>query len=478
MTKTHPDLETFFKGSDLTPEKTAALVKEGLEGSDYGELYQERVIWESLAKDQGQYVNISTGNSAAGFGFRIGKGERVGYAYADTFNEAALKEAIAEARLVLDGNEPAAKPQASGSVKQQLYPVSSMLNDMTLAEKIAAMDEIETYVRQLDEKIKNVSLSFQSREQTVHVNAGDQSLVDNRPMTSLRIDVMVEDENGKNEVGYASIGGPMGCKDVFNKAAWQKAAHKAHDMAKTLLVAEDAPSGVMDVVLASGWPAVILHEAVGHGLEGDFNRKGISVYSGKMGTQVANPAVTIVDQGDMPGERGSLHFDDEGIPTQENVLVENGILKAYMHDRQSALLTGEKPTGNGRRESYRDLPMPRMTNTYFRPGNDTPEDIIKSVKDGIYIAEMAGGNVDITSGRFTMQATLAYKIRDGKICEPLKGATLVGEGHEVIKTITKVGNDLKLEKSSGTCGKDGQGVPVGIGQPTILATGMTVGGPK
>jgi TldD protein len=230
--------------------------------------------------------------------------------------------------------------------------------------------------------------------------------------------------------------------------------------------------------LKNGWPGVLLHEAVGHGLEGDFNRKSISVYSGKLGQQIANAEVTVIDRGDVKGERGSISFDDEGTRTQENVLIEKGVLKGYMQDRQNAQLMGVDPTGNGRRESYAHAPMPRMTNTYFANGPHKPEDIIKSVKDGLYITEMGGGQVDITSGKFNMNATLAYRIRDGKLCEPVKGATLVGDGLTVIKSITMVGNDLQIEKAAGTCGKNGQGVPAGCGQPTIRVAGMTVGGTK
>ncbi|MCE9508590.1 MAG: metalloprotease TldD, partial [Alphaproteobacteria bacterium] len=265
---------------------------------------------------------------------------------------------------------------------------------------------------------------------------------------------------------------------VFNEAAYQEAAQKALKQAQELLIAEEAPAGVMDVVLSPGWAAVILHEAVGHGLEGDFNRRDISVYSGKIGQKVAAAEVTVVDQGDMPGERGSLHFDDEGTPTKENVLIENGILKAYMQDRQNAQLMKAALTGNGRRESYAHVPMPRMTNTYFRNGTHDPADIIKSVKDGLYIADMGGGQVDITSGKFNMNATLAYRIRNGKLCEPVKGVTLVGDGLTVIQSITMVGNDLKIEKSAGACGKNGQSVTVSCGQPTIRVANMTIGGSK
>jgi TldD protein len=353
------------------------------------------------------------------------------------------------------------------------------MESMSLEEKIAKLDEIEAYVKSLSSGVTNVTLSYSATSKAVHIITPDgQSLVDSRPLASLNVQVTVTDKDGNSETGYALLGGRVDCKDVFNEAAYQEAAQKALKQAETLLIAEEAPAGVMDVVLSPGWAAVILHEAIGHGLEGDFNRRDISVYSGKIGQKIASPEVTVVDQGDMPGERGSLHFDDEGTPTQENVLIENGILKAYMQDRQNAQLMKAALTGNGRRESYAHVPMPRMTNTYFRNGTHDPADIIKSVKDGLYIADMGGGQVDITSGKFNMNATLAYRIRNGKLCEPVKGVTLVGDGLTVIQSITMVGNDLKIEKSAGACSKNGQSVPISCGQPTIRVANMTIGGSK
>ena len=477
--KVTPEIDKFLKNSDLTAEKLSNLVVKGLDGAEYGEFYQEISEGESLLKDKGMYTNISTGNNKSGFGFRVGVGENVGYAYSDVFNEESLKDAIAKARQVLSGKGSKIQPPPSSKIEEELFTQENPMKDMGLADKIATLDEIETYIKNLDSKITNVTLSYSSQAKSVHLMTADgKSLVENRPMTSLHIGIQVEDENGKRETGNAIIGGRATCKDVFNKQAYEEAAKKALEQAKTLLIAEEAPAGVMDVVLSGGWPAVLLHEAVGHGLEGDFNRKDISVYSGKIGQKVATDEVTIIDQGNIAGERGSLHFDDEGTATQENILVENGVLKGYMHDRQSARLTNSKPTGNGRRQSYEYTPMPRMTNTYFKAGKHDPEDIIKSVKDGLYIADMGGGSVDITSGQFNMVATLAYRIRDGKICEPVKGATLTGDGLTVIQTIDMVGNDLKLEKAVGMCGKNTQSVPVGCGQPTIKVSNMTVGGTK
>ncbi len=471
--------DPFFKHTDLTPESAREIVKQGLKGADYGEFYQEVVERESIVKDKGEFTSVSVGDSKSGFGFRVGQEERVGYSFSDVFNEAALKDAVGRARQVLKDKPQAEEKQSPPKVATELYPQQNPMQNMELAEKIAKIDEIEAYVKQLDPRITNVTLQYASTSKNVHIiTAEGDSLVDQRPNTALYIRVTLTDKDGKSETGMALTGGPVDCTAVFDESSWKKGAAKALHQAEMLLIAEEAPAGVMDVVLNHGWPAVILHEAIGHGLEGDFNRRGISVYSGKIGQQIAGPEVTVVDQGNLPGERGSLHFDDEGTPTQENVLIENGVLKNYMQDRQNAQLMGVEPTGNGRRQSYAHTPMPRMTNTYFRNGTHDPADIIKSVKDGLYIEDMGGGQVDITSGKFNMNCTLAYRIRDGKLCEPVKGATLVGDGLTVIKSITMVGNDLSIEKSAGMCGKNGQSVVVSCGQPTVRVSNMTVGGSK
>jgi TldD protein len=487
--------DKFLKNSGLTLAEVAKTVKEGLKGADFGELYQEIVESESLAKDMGKYIGASVGGGRSGFGFRVGQGPRVGYSYADVFNKAALKDAIQEARQVLKPEEKtpfltkAARAlrdilsteifPAEKTSPQNFYPAQNPLEGMTLEQKIAGLDKIEAYARSLDERISNVTLSYNATAQSVHiVTASGKSMTDERPLASLNISITLTGKDGKVETGGINIGGRAVCTDLFEEETWQAAVKQALKLAEDLLIAEEAPAGVMDVVLGNGWNAVILHEAVGHGLEGDFNRKDISVYSGKIGKTIASPEVTVIDQGDMQGERGSVHFDDEGTPGQKNVLIENGVLKRYMQDRQNARLMGVSPTGNGRRQSYMHAPMPRMTNTYFAKGEHTPEEIIASVKDGLYVASMGGGSVDITSGKFNMRATLAYRIRDGKICEPVKGATLVGDGLTVIQSITMVGNDLTLSKSNGSCGKDGQSVTVGCGQPTIRVSNMTVGGTR
>ncbi len=471
--------DPFFKNSDLTPERARAIILEGLKDAEYGEFYQEITETETITKDKGEYTNIAVGNSRGGFGFRVGQEDRVGYSFSDVFNETALQAAIAQARQVLKPGVTPATPAPSGRAPQQLYPAQNPMAALSLQEKIAKIDEIEAYVKGLSNSITNVTVSYSATSKAVHIVTPDgQSMVDQRPIVTLSIQVVAADAAGKTETGYALIGGRVDCTEVFDVEAYKKGAADALRMAQELLIAEEAPAGVMDVVLSPGWSAVILHEAVGHGLEGDFNRRGISVYSGKIGQQVAAPEVTVIDGGDMPGERGSIHFDDEGIAPRQNVLIENGVLKGYMQDRQNALLMGVEPTGNGRRETYAHTPMPRMTNTYFANGTHDPEDIIKSVKDGLYISDMGGGQVDIVSGKFNMNARLAYRIRDGKICEPVKGATLVGDGLTVIKSITMVGNDLKIEKAAGSCGKNGQSIVVSCGQPTVCVSHMTVGGAK
>jgi len=322
-------------------------------------------------------------------------------------------------------------------------------------------------------------MSYSSIYKNVHIITADgQSLTDTRPLSQLIVELTVKETEEKAETVADVIGGRVGCKDVFNEANYKKLVNDALFQAKELLRAEDAPSGEMDVVLAAGWPSVILHEAVGHGLEGDSNRKNLSVYSGKIGQLIASPEVTIIDQGNMEGTRGSIHFDDEGTISQKNVLVENGILKGYMHDTNSSSAMGVKPTGNGRRQNYKYVPIPRMTNTYIANGKHNPEDIIKSVKYGLYVADMTGGSVDITSGRFNMNASLSYIIRNGKLCEPVKKASIIGDGLQVIQNTVMVGNDLQINNARGICGKDGQSVIVGNGQPTILVKGLTIGGAK
>lgn len=467
--------DRFFENSDLSPEKLSQLVRDGLKGTEFGEFYQEINTSESISKDKGQ-MRISVGNGSSGFSFRAGEEDRYGFSFGEDFNMAVLKGAIDASRQVLKGNAGQTH-FTNGRLSNQLFTDQNPLDSISLEDKIKKIDEIEGYIRSLDSKIQNVSVTYRCNHKAVQIVGADgQNMVDDRPFTTLVISVAVEGKDGQIQEGRKMLGGRMLARELFESDDYKQAAAAALEEARTLHIASDAPAGTMDVVLSAGWPGVLLHEAVGHGLEGDFNRQNVSVYSGKIGQKLAPDGVTIVDQGDIEGGRGSLHFDDEGTKPQRNVLVENGVLKGYMQDRMNARLMGVAPTGNGRRESYSHAPMPRMTNTFFENGTVNPQDMIASVKDGLYIDTMGGGQVDIVSGKFNMNATLAYRIRNGKICEPVKGATLVGDGLQVIQNIEAVGNDLRIERAVGTCGKSGQSVPAGIGQPTIKVRKMTVGG--
>jgi TldD protein len=476
MSKNITTNKDFYKSSDLTEQQTGSIVQNGLLGTDFGEFYQEITETESIVKDKGQFVTISSGSGTSGFGFRAGQGERVGYAYSDVFNKASLETAIKSARQVLKGQNGTFNLSA-GAPNGAMHKKGSPLAGFDLEQKIKKINEIEAYTMSLDPAIKNVTIQYKSRAKDVNIITADgASLKEQRPLSQLYLSVTVEDGKGNTEVGMAILGGRAHCTDVFNQSAYEEGAKKALAQAKTLLIAEEPPAGIMDVVLNKGWPSVILHEAVGHGLEGDFNRRGISVYSGKVGQQVAAPGVTIVDQGNLSGERGSLSFDDEGTPTRRNVLIENGVLKGYMQDKQNAGLMGDELTGNGRRQSYAHLPMPRMTNTFLENGQYEHDEIIAAVDNGIYVPDMGGGQVDITSGKFNMVATLGYVIKDGKLKQPIKGAALVGDGLTVIQSIKMMGNNLELAKSAGVCGKNGQSAIVSNGQPTVLVANMSIGG--
>ncbi len=476
MSTNHDDI--FFKNSDLTPEETTKIVKNGLRGSDYGEFYQEDVVSESISKQSGQ-MHVSVGNGSAGFGFRLGKDDQVSYTFAQDFNKASLLEAVKGSRQILKGIMSKTQCLPCGKTTPDLYTQESTLGTLSIEEKIQKINEIEAYTKSLDPNIVNVSVNYSSKTQLVKViNAQGETFVESRPYTYLSIAVRVQDASGNVEVASTLTGGRMTSDLAFDSHTYEQAAQKALSEAKMLLIAELAPSGQMDAVLSNGWSGIILHEAVGHGLEGDFNRRGISVYSGKVGQKIANDLVTIVDQGDLPNQRGSLHFDDEGTKTQRNVLVENGVLQGYMQDRRNALLMGVETTGNGRRESYRHAPMPRMTNTYFEKGSDSLADMIASTKDGLFIDSFSNGQVDIVSGSFNMNAQIAYRIRNGKIEEPVKGASIIGMGHEIINKIDMIGNDLDIPRASGMCGKDGQSVPAGVGQPSIKVRGLQIGGSK
>jgi len=483
MEEKNNPVDKFFEKSDLTLAKTIDLVTKGLEGADFGEFYQESSDEEQIFKNMEQYDRIIVGNNIKGCGFRAVTGSKSSYYYSCIFNEASLKSAIYETQdqIIFKSKKSLRleKEQDETINNKEFYPQNTSVDDMTLDQKISKIDEIEEYAKSLDKNITNVKIAFTNKVQNVHIITADgRSLTDTRPSSKLTVELYLKDaKKGKMEIGSGVRWGRASCKDIFEESSYKNTVNQALHIAQELMVANYVPNSENDfeVVMAPGWSAVILHEAVGHGLEGDLNYKNASVYSGKIGKLVAAPEITIIDQGNMPSTRGSLHFDDEGTPTQKNILVENGILKSYMHDIKSARLMGVNSTGNGRRDTFMSVPFPRMTNTYIANGSHNPEDIIKSVKNGIYVYEMSNGEVDISSGDFVMNTTLCYRIRNGKLCEPIKGASVTGNGPEVIKNITMLGNDLQINNNRGICSKYNQDIMIGCGQPTILVKGLTIG---
>jgi TldD protein len=412
-----------------------------------------------------------------GFGLRVMSGEKTGFAYADQIELSAILEAAKSAKsIVHSGGSALIHSRASKIIVPQLYPAINPLIMTKDAEKVAFLKSLDLFARSIDPRVKQVMLSLSASHDVMMVmNTQGHLSSDVRPLVHFSVRIVVEDK-GRFESASAGCGGRDSYDCVMHNAVAEDQVKRAVQQALRNLEAIAAPAGTFPVVLGSGWPAVLFHEAVGHGLEGDFNRKGTSVFTGRIGEKVASDLCTVVDDGTIPGRRGSLSVDDEGTPSQRTVLIENGILKNYLQDNLNARLMNTKSTGNGRRESYASLPMPRMTNTYLLPGKSTPEEIIASVENGIYAADFSGGQVDITSGKFVFTASEAYLIKNGKITQPIKGATLVGNGHEALTKISMVGNDLQLDAGIGSCGKAGQTVPVGVGQPTIKIESMTVGG--
>ena len=446
----------------------------GLEGADDGELYLEYAQSEMLVFDNGR-LKQATFNTDQGFGLRAVKDEAVGYAHSSDLSEAALARAADAVRAVKGGYcGRYAEPPARTNVR--LYGDDNPLGAPAFEAKVRLLEAIDAYARAKDPRVRQVSISLGATWQVIEILRGDgESYRDVRPLVRVNVSVVAGDGDHQ-ESGSYGYGGREGFQRFVETQAWQSAADDAVRQALINLEAVPAPAGEMDVVLGPGWPGVMLHEAVGHGLEGDFNRKKTSAFAGLMGQQVASKGVTVVDDGTIAQRRGSLSIDDEGTPTNRTVLIEDGILVGYMQDRQNARLMGMKPTGNGRRQSYAHVPMPRMTNTYMLAGDRDPAEIIASVKDGIYAVNFGGGQVDITSGKYVFQVTEAYKIADGKLAQPLKGAMLIGNGPTDLNRIGMIGNDLQLDAGIGSCGKNGQGVPVGVGQPTLRMERITVGG--
>ncbi|BAT58147.1 protease TldD [Variibacter gotjawalensis] len=450
------------------------ILHDGLTGADDGELFLEYRQSEALVFDNGR-LKQATYDTAQGFGLRAVKGEAVGYAHASDVSEAALRRAAEAVRAVQSGYS-GTYAESPPRTNVRLYGEENPLLEPAFDVKVKLLQEIDAYVRAKDPRVKQASISFGASWQAVEIVRPDGSTYrDVRPMVRVNVSV-VAGAGDRQESGSQGYGGREGFARFLATDAWRTAADDAVRQALVNLESVSAPAGEMDVVLGPGWPGVMLHEAVGHGLEGDFNRKKTSAFAGLMGQQVAAKGVTVVDDGTIQSRRGSLSIDDEGTPTNRTVLIEDGILVGYMQDRQNARLMGMKPTGNGRRESHAHVPMPRMTNTYMLAGTRDPGEILASVNKGIYCASFGGGQVDITSGKYVFQCTEAYLIENGKLGAPVKGAMLIGNGPTDLNRISMIGNDLALDHGIGTCGKNGQGVPVGVGQPTLRMDQITVGG--
>ena len=445
-------------------------------GVDRADLYFQHSRYESWSLEDG-IVKDGTHSIEQGVGVRALTGEKAGFAYTDEIALPQLIEASKAARAIArDGRDVPPQGLALRSGAQRLYAPVDPIESMESEAKVKLLREVDAYARSLDPRIRQVMVSLSGALDTVLIATSDGTLAgDVRPLVRFNVQVIVE-AHGRRETGSAGGGGRYSYGELLDGGRAFGFAREAARQAIVNLDAVDAPAGSATVVLGPGWPGVLLHEAIGHGLEGDFNRKGLSAFSGRVGERVAAPLVTVVDDGTLAKRRGSLSVDDEGTPTQVTTLIENGVLKGYMQDTLNARLMGVAPTGNGRRESFAHLTLPRMTNTYMRPGPHDPAEIIASVKKGIYAVNFGGGQVDITNGKFVFSASEAYLIEDGKVTAPVKGATLIGHGPEVLTRVSMVGNDLKLDEGVGVCGKEGQSVPVGVGQPTLRIDGMTVGG--
>ena len=468
----HPRFQPFT--DSLDQDRALSVLRDATHGADDGELFLERRRSEAIVLDDGR-IKTASYDASEGFGLRAVRDETTGYAHSTEISENALKRAAQTARLAVGdgGGVMADGPRATN---RRLYTDADPMAGAEFSAKIDTLREIDAFARASDPRVVQVSATLAASLQEVHILRPDgQLLSDIRPMTRLNVSVIVE-ENGRRESGMAGGGGRTGLTGLIARDHWQATAREALRIALVNLRAEPAPAGVMDVALGAGWPGILLHEAVGHGLEGDFNRKGSSAFAGLMGQRVAAPGVTVLDDGTIPDRRGSITFDDEGTPSGRNVLIENGLLVGYMQDRQNARLMGVAPTGNGRRESFAHAPMPRMTNTIMMGGETDPNDIVAEVKDGIHAVGFGGGQVDITNGKFVFSCTEAYRVKDGKIGAPVKGATLIGDGPTAMQKIRAIGNDMALDPGIGNCGKAGQWVPVGVGQPTLLIGGLTVGG--
>ncbi len=466
--------DLFFNRAGLNQARVEELVDEALGDADDGELFLEYRQSESIVLDDGK-VKSAAFDTMQGFGLRAVAGEATGYAHGSELSEAALKRAVGTVRAVTRGHDGEITAAPAGT-NAGLYGDDNPLSAVPFDSKLGLLSEMNAYARQKDERVKQVTANLSGEWQAVQIlRVGGHRAADIRPLVRLGVSVVVE-KDGRMESGSYGSGGRTLYDLYMTPAIWKAGVDEALRQASVNLESTPAPAGEVPVVLGAGWPGILLHEAIGHGLEGDFNRKQTSAFAGLLGERVAAPGITVVDDGTMKDRRGSLTIDDEGTPTESTVLIEDGILTGYMQDRMNARLMGVSATGNGRRQSYAHQPIPRMTNTYMLDGEQDPDEIIASVKNGVYATSFGGGQVDITSGKFVFQCTEAYRIENGKIGAPLKGATLIGNGPDVLTKVSMIGNDMKLDPGIGTCGKDGQGVPVGVGQPTLKIDELTVGG--
>ena len=460
--------------SKLDPDATLRVLRDTVSGGHDGELFFERKRSETLVFDDGNLKNASF-DAGEGFGLRAINGETAAYAHSSEITMASLNRAAETARLAI-GAGGGTLAEAPAKTNQRLYTEADPITDAPFALKVETLKEIDDFARGLDSRVVQVSATLGASLQEVEILRPEGDILrDVRPMTILYVSVTVE-KDGRREAGSHGSGGRSKIGLLLDPSHWKSATREALRIALINLEAQDAPAGIMDVALGNGWPGILLHEAIGHGLEGDFNRKETSAFAGLMGKQVAAKGVTVVDDGTIPDRRGSISFDDEGTPSQRNVLIEDGILVGYMQDRQNARLMDVPATGNGRRQSYAHAPMPRMTNTVMESGDASPADVIKDIKDGIYAVNFSGGQVDITNGKFVFSCTEAYKVENGEVKYPVKGATLIGDGPSALRQVRAIGNDSAMDPGIGSCGKAGQTVPVGVGQPTLLIGGLTVGG--
>ncbi len=469
--------ESFFSDRfNVTNPLMERLLGSALRGRvDDADIYLEYRINEELVLEEGT-VKKASRHVSQGAGVRAQAGTRTGYAHTDDISVDRLEEAARQSRAVADQASTSAVVAIPGGQPHNLYYLDEPPVVTDLARKVSLLRSVDAAARASDQRVRQVIVSLASEEVVILIaTASGWTVGDVRPLTRLNVSVIAED-NGKREIGAFGGGGRVAFDFFLEEDRWQRFAREAARQATLKLAAVDAPAGVMTVVLGPGWPGILLHEAIGHGLEGDFNRKGTSAFAGRLGQTVASELVTVIDDGTMPNRRGSLNVDDEGTPTGRTVLIEKGVLTGYLQDRMNARLMGMAPTGNGRRESFAHPPLPRMTNTFMLAGEEDAGEIIRSVRHGLYAVAFGGGQVDITSGKFVFSASEAYLIEDGRITAPVKGATLIGHGPDALTRVTRVGNDLALDEGVGTCGKDGQSVPVGVGLPTIRIDGMTVGG--